>query len=131
VVSAAHPEYRSRRSGAKHWAEHGSSRPTFDPAVEVAASPDVDTQAAPVALANVLTHGLRVVTLEYRPPELAGPSSGEIVPESVGRLDVCGLMYVHAKYQVVAGNVGRVEEPQEKSGQAGSLLMKATRSTWR
>jgi hypothetical protein len=109
------PEYRSRRSGAKHWARHGSGSPAFDLAVEVATSPEVEV--ALVALANVLTHGLRVVALEHRPPELAGLSAGEIQPESLGRLNVCGLMYVHAEYQVVAWSVGRVEELQEKSDQ--------------
>src|ERR1700685_3287129 len=81
--------------------EHGAGGPALNLAEETAAPPDGDPQAAAVALANVLAHGLGVV----------------------GRLNVCGLMYGHAKYQVVARDAGRVEEPQEKPISAGSLLI--------
>jgi hypothetical protein len=86
------PEYRSRRSGAKHWAEHGDSSPTFDPAVEIAAPPDVDPQAPAVALSNVLTHGLRVMALQRGTAKLAGLRVRGVQPEPLGRLNVCGLV---------------------------------------
>jgi hypothetical protein len=57
------PEYRSRRSGAKHWARHGGRGPTLDLAVEVAAAPDIDPEAAKVTRSDVLPHGLRIVPL--------------------------------------------------------------------
>ena len=47
-------EYRSRRSGAKHWARHGGGGPALDLAVEVAAPTDVDPQAAEVTVTDVL-----------------------------------------------------------------------------
>jgi hypothetical protein len=111
------PEYRSRRSGAKHWAEHGDSSPTFDPAVEIAAPPDVDPQAPAVALSNVLTHGLRVMALQRGTAKLAGLRVRGVQPEPLGRLNVCGLVYVDAKHQVLTCDACRVQEPEEEPDQ--------------
>jgi hypothetical protein len=111
------PEYRSRRSGAKHWARHGGGGPTLDLAVEVAAPTDVDPQAAEVTVTDVLSPGLRVATLEHGPAELAGRRSREILPEPLRHPNVCGLVYVDAEYQGLACDAGHAQELEEEADQ--------------
>lgn len=96
---------------------HGRRGPALDLPVQAAAAPDVDTQAAVVVAAGVLPHGARVVSLERRAPELGGVSLRDVEPEPLRRVDIGGLVDLHAVDQPVALDASNLEEPQEELDQ--------------
>lgn len=65
---------------------HDRTGPPFDLPVEAGAAPDVDPQAAVVAIACVLTAGCRLMPLERGSPELIRSGACHRQPKALGIL---------------------------------------------